>query len=148
MAKKYDNDKGFLIIEMSFDEAILCNFGCELSENDHIIVCDNCNSKFDKNDNIYYFSVLNRAMCKECADDIIANQERYIEDIPYETKYYNYYAKKLNFIQNTTIADNYSSDTATLLDNMTDEELKEYFESLEADYWIDECKSNPDLMRF
>lgn len=32
------------------------------------------------------------------------------------------------------------------IDNMTDEELKEYFESLEADRWIDEYKNNPDLM--
>ncbi len=32
------------------------------------------------------------------------------------------------------------------IDDMTDEELKEYFESLEADYWIDEYKNNPDLM--
>ena len=30
MAKKYDNDKGFLVIEMNYDEAtILCNFGCQ-----------------------------------------------------------------------------------------------------------------------
>jgi hypothetical protein len=32
------------------------------------------------------------------------------------------------------------------IDDMTDEEAKEYFESLEADYWIDEYKNNPDLM--
>ena len=96
MAKKYDNNKGFLIIEMTFDEAAtICNFGCETSEG-NIIVCDNCNNKFDSNDKIYYFACLNRAFCKECTDDIIANQERYEEDIPYEERHYNYYAKKLN----------------------------------------------------
>ena len=35
---------------------------------------------------------------------------------------------------------------ATVLDNMTDEEAKEYFESLSADMWIDEYKNNPNLM--
>lgn len=97
MAKKYNNDKGFLIIEMSFDEAtLLCNFGCQVSEDNNIVVCDNCNNKFDKEDKIYYFAALNRAFCKECTDDIIANQKRYEDDIPYEVKHYNYYAKKLN----------------------------------------------------
>lgn len=97
MAKKYDNDKDFLIIEMSYDEAKdICNFGCSIDENSHIIVCDNCNNKFDKKDKIYYFAALNRAFCQECTDDIIANQERYEEDIPYEIKHYNYYAKLLN----------------------------------------------------
>jgi hypothetical protein len=96
MAKKYNNNKGFLIIEMTFNEAAtICNFGCEIPEC-NIIVCDNCNNKFDSNDKIYYFACLNRAFCKECTDDIIANQERYEEDIPYEVRHYNYYAKKLN----------------------------------------------------
>lgn len=34
----------------------------------------------------------------------------------------------------------------TGIDNMTDEEAKEYFDDLEADYWINEYKSNHDLM--
>ena len=96
MAKKYDNDKGFLIIEMSFDEAdLICNFGFSINEKTKI-VCDNCNNQFDDNDKIYYFAVLNRALCKECTDDIINNQDRYPEDIPYEIRHYNYYAEKLN----------------------------------------------------
>ena len=41
-----------------------------------------------------------------------------------------------------TITDDYSfGTTATMLDNMTDEEAKDYFESLESDYWIEEYKS-------
>lgn len=88
MAKKYDNDKGFLIIEMSFDEATVnCGFG---------IICDNCNGLLVDEETVYYFAALNRLFCKECTDDIIANQDRYDEDIPYEVKHYNYYAKKLN----------------------------------------------------
>ena len=97
MATQYKNDKGFLIIEMSYDEStILCNFGTEVAEDEYFVVCDNCNNKFDENDKIYYFAALNRAFCKECTDDIIANQERYKEDIPYEKRHYNYYAKILN----------------------------------------------------
>lgn len=88
MAKKYNNDKGFLIIEMSIPEAIVnCNFG---------MVCDNCNELLVDEESVYYFAALNRLFCKECTDDIIANQERYEEDIPYEVRHYNYYAKKLN----------------------------------------------------
>ena len=97
MAKKYDNNKGFLVIEMSFDEAtILCNFGCEISEDNYIVVCDTCNNKFDSNDKIYYIAVLNRALCKECCDDFINNIDKSDEDIPYEVRHYNYYAKILN----------------------------------------------------
>lgn len=45
-----------------------------------------------------------------------------------------------------TITDNYDfGTTATALNNMSDEEAKVYFESLQADYWIDEYKNNPDL---
>ena len=36
--------------------------------------------------------------------------------------------------------------TDEMLDNMTDEETKEYFADSEADYWIDEHKNNPNLM--
>ena len=97
MASQYKNDKGFLVIEMSYDEAtILCNFGCQTSEDTYFVVCDNCNNRLTEEDKIYYFAALNRAFCKECTDDIIANQERYDEDIDYEKRHYNYYAEKLN----------------------------------------------------
>lgn len=33
-----------------------------------------------------------------------------------------------------------------IINNMSDEDQKEYFESLEADYWINEYKNNHDLM--
>ena len=43
--------------------------------------------------------------------------------------------------------DNYNFGTiAEVLDNMTDEEAKEYFESLSADMWIDEYKNEASLM--
>lgn len=88
MAKKYNNNKGFLVIEMSIPEATIdCNFG---------IVCDNCNELLVGEESVYYFAALNRLFCKECTDDIIANQKRYKDDILYEIKHYNYYAEKLN----------------------------------------------------
>lgn len=95
MAKKYENNKGFLIIEMSYKEAAnKCNFGIDVGKG-KAIVCDTCNELFPIEDNIYYVACINRALCKECCDDFIDNIDRYKEDIPYEKRHYNYYAKKL-----------------------------------------------------
>ena len=97
MAKKYDNDKGFLIIEMTYDEAtILCNFGCQTSEDSYFVVCDTCNNRLTNNDKIYYVAVINRALCFDCCNDFIKGCDRHPDDIPYEERHYNYYAKKLN----------------------------------------------------
>ena len=101
MAKKYENDKGFLIIEMDYNEAKdKCDFGIDILDKDtglvdrHIILCDSCNDIMK--DNIYYVAVINRALCKECCDDFISGVDRYEEDIPYEVRHYNYYVEKLN----------------------------------------------------
>lgn len=114
MAKKYENDKGFLIIEMSYKEAKdICNFGYGRE-----IVCDNCNSLFNENDNIYYFAVLNRAMCKECIDDIVKNQHRYKQDIVYEVRHYNCYAKVLNLKE----------------ESINENDIKDYIDNSESEY--------------
>lgn len=95
MAKKYDNYKGFLVIEMSYTEAAnICGFGIDVGKS-KIIVCDTCNEVFPEEDNIYYVAAINRALCKECCDDFINNIDRYDEGIPYEKSHYNHYAKKL-----------------------------------------------------
>ena len=101
MAKKYNNDKDFLVIEMSYEEARdICGFGIDFVDKetglvyDHKLVCDTCNNSVT--DNVYYVAAINRALCKECCDDIINNQDRYDEDIPYEVRHYNFYAEKLN----------------------------------------------------
>ena len=96
MAQRYNNDKGFLIIEMDCLEAsMICNFGIDKGRLAKIIHCDNCNIEVDAFEDVYYFAVLNRLICKECCDDIIDNLEKHSEDAEYEKSRYNYYAEKL-----------------------------------------------------
>lgn len=92
MAKRYDNDKGFLIIQLDPLEAMVNRIGDR---------CDNCNNTIDPFEedgfgDIYYIAAINRAVCKRCCDDFIKNMNRNSEDIPYEKRHYNYYADKLN----------------------------------------------------
>ena len=93
MAKKYDNDKGFLIIQMELLEAlVVCGIGN---------ICDNCNNEIDVFEedgfgDIYYVAAINRAVCKKCCDDFIKGYDKHSEDESFEKRHYNYYAKKLN----------------------------------------------------
>ena len=77
MAKKIKNEKGFLIIELTLDEARnKCKFGY-----DNELICDQCNKLIeDDNEIIYFIAVLNMAFCKECYEDFIAEFEHYEED--------------------------------------------------------------------
>lgn len=88
MAKQYQNDKGFLIIEMNPTEAKQIGFGpqegCE---------CMHCNNIIK--DNIYYIACLNDVMDKECLDNWYEDAIRYKEDIPYEEIYYNRIRRRL-----------------------------------------------------
>lgn len=46
-----------------------------------------------------------------------------------------------------TISNDYDFNTTmTMLNSMTDEEAKEYFDDLQAEYWIEEYKNNSYLM--
>lgn len=101
MAKRYKNDKDFLIIEMSYKEASqLYGFGTNIIDEEtglvveHIVKCDTCNNKII--DNIYYVAAINSALCKECCDDFINGYDKNPEDEIYEKRHYNYYAKQLN----------------------------------------------------
>lgn len=89
MAKKIENDKGFLIIEMDYLEAT--NNAC--FGFDGTIVCDQCNDIIDEK--CYYIAIINRAFCKKCCDKFISTSKRYKEDIAYEKRHYNFYAEKL-----------------------------------------------------
>ena len=94
MAKKYDNNKGFLVIEMSIREAaFICNFGGITPSGIPVIIDDNTNEVI--RGNVYYVAVLNRAFSKEEYDKWYKNATRYKEDIPYEERYFNYYAERL-----------------------------------------------------
>lgn len=94
MARRVQNNKGFLIIEMTPKEAIeICGFGwCGA------LVCDDCNTPINNNNYIYYIAVLSRVFCKECYEDWASTATRYDEDIDYETEKFEYYAKLLNLI--------------------------------------------------
>lgn len=95
MAKKYDNNKGFLVIEMSIKEAAFgCNFGIITPSGIPMIIDDNTNEIIQGN--VYYVAVLNRAFSKEGYDEWYKNATRYKEDIPYEERYFNYYAERLS----------------------------------------------------
>lgn len=92
MAKKIENDKEFLIIELTLDEAInKCMFGYG-----NELVCDQCNKLIeDKDEVIYYIAVLNMAFCKECYEDFISEVEHYKEDEDFEKEQYNVVAELL-----------------------------------------------------
>lgn len=70
MAAKFENNKGFLIIEMTPEEAInKCVFGY-IDKHQHIdlLVCDNCGDKITYHNKVYYVAVLNRLLCKDCCE--------------------------------------------------------------------------------
>lgn len=95
MAKRYYNNKGFLVIEMSIREAaFICNFGYIIPNGIPVIIDDNTNEVI--RGNVYYVTALNRVFGKEGYKDWYENATRYEEDIPYEEKHFNYYAKKLS----------------------------------------------------
>ena len=89
MAKKFENKKGFLIIEMSIKEADSIGFGFEGGA----CICLGCNNICIQN--VYYVAVLNETMCEDCVKDFIENSTRYEEDIPYEERNYKHYSNQL-----------------------------------------------------
>lgn len=91
MAKQYQNDKGFLIIEMLPYEAELIGFG--LREG---CVCMHCNNIIKNN--IYYIACLNDVMDKECLDEWYENAIRYKEDIPYEQRHFDNVMRMLQYV--------------------------------------------------
>lgn len=94
MARRIENNKGFLIIEMTPEEAIdICGFGCYEE-----LICDDCNERLNDYECVYYIPVLSSVFCKQCYIDWVNYATRYDEDIEYETKQFNHYAKLLNII--------------------------------------------------
>lgn len=84
MAKKIDNEKGFLVIEVSASECAEVFGGMG--------ICDSCNS-FDLKG--YYIAVLNCWYCQKCYKEWIERAKRYNEDIEIEERNYKYYSNLL-----------------------------------------------------
>lgn len=98
MATIITNNKQFKIIKLNSDEAIkLCKFGIIFND-EELLICDNCNDLIVEEKELYYVACMNRLFCKKCYENWYATAIRYKEDIPYEEKYFNTYAKLLNLI--------------------------------------------------
>ncbi|MDR2928229.1 MAG: hypothetical protein LBV41_08545 [Cytophagaceae bacterium] len=78
MAKKVENSKGFLVLEVSAIEVNECFGGYG--------ICDYCNSD-DRSG--YYIAVLNSWYCPKCYKEWIQRAKRYAGDIHIEERNYN-----------------------------------------------------------
>ena len=96
MAKKYNNNKGFLIIEMTGAEASNLGFGIEITGCLNYIVCGTCNTSIEHK-KIFYVAGINEVLCEDCVDDYIKNMNHYIDDdsLKYEINHFNIIAQKL-----------------------------------------------------
>lgn len=82
MAKKVDNSKGFLVIEVSAAELFAKAGGYG--------ICDYCNTPAEKG---YYIAALNKWYCPECYAEFCKRAKRYHEDIETEKSNYEVYSK-------------------------------------------------------
>lgn len=82
MAKKVENPKGFLVIEVSAAElfAKVGGYG----------ICDYCNTPAEKG---YYIAVLNKWYCPDCYAEFCNRAKYYQEDAVTEKESYEVYAK-------------------------------------------------------
>lgn len=85
MAKKIENKKGFLVLEISRDELI-----DKLGEYGSTGICDYCASTPKIG---YYIAVLNQWYCPKCYEDFIRTGKRYEEDVPFERKNFDLYCQ-------------------------------------------------------
>lgn len=86
MAKKFPNNKNFLIIEMPWKEyvAITDTFGC----------CDCC-GEYDSEMVFYYVAVVNAFFCKKCFDAYYNGAKHYNVDLQKERQNWNNVIMKL-----------------------------------------------------
>lgn len=91
MAEIVKNDKGFKILKLNSEDCDKVGFGP---------VCDNCNNWLFDEDVRYYVPVLNRLFCESCYDEWYQNATRYIEDVEYEIRYFNFYCHALEIDNN------------------------------------------------
>ena len=94
MASKVKNDKGFLVIKMSLDEAVnVCGFGYTEGGETYLI---DANTNDFIGDTVYYVAILNDIFGEESYKEWYDSAEYYEEDAYYETEQYLYYKRKLN----------------------------------------------------
>lgn len=94
MASKVKNDKGFLVIKMSLDEAVnVCGFG--YTEGGETYLIDANTNDFIGN-TVYYVAALNDIFGEESYKEWYDSATYYEEDAYYENKHYEYYKQKLN----------------------------------------------------
>lgn len=89
MARKVENKKDFLVIEITWEEAQQLGFGIPEG-----CICMKCNNIIDHN-KIYYVAVLNDTMCEDCFNKWLETAKNYPEDREIEAKNFNYYCTKL-----------------------------------------------------
>ena len=96
MAKVYKNDKNFLIIEMTGEEASSLDFGIKIPGCLNTILCGGCNENIE-DEKICYIAGINEVMCEECTADYIKNMSHYTDDdsLKYEISHFNIIAQKL-----------------------------------------------------
>lgn len=88
MAKKEENEKGFLVIKTeSLSEALM------LAGPGGRAVCDCCNKSSFVG---YYIAVLNDWYCERCYEEWLYLAKRYVEDIEIEVRNYAKYSNLLN----------------------------------------------------
>ena len=96
MAKVYENDKKFLILEINYTEATKLNFGIKIAPEANMCICGSCNNICPEN-KIYYVACINETLCKDCVDDYVKNMTHYKDEdsITYELKHFSHYANRL-----------------------------------------------------
>ena len=96
MAKVYENDKKFLILEIDDKEATKLNFGVPITNESNMCICGSCNNVCPDS-KIYYIACINETLCKDCVDDYIKNMTHYKDkdSITYELKHFSHYANLL-----------------------------------------------------
>lgn len=88
MAKKVENEKGFLIIEMTIQEAVAC-----------LDCFGECNLCGDSVESGYYVAVIDQFYCETCYRAFIGGASRYRSDIGTERQRYIRVRRKLEDLE-------------------------------------------------
>lgn len=121
MAKVYKNDKNFLVIQMTGEEASSIDFGFPVPGNLNEILCASCNKEI-QHEEIFYIAAINDVACKDCADDMLKNMTHYTDypDLKYEINHFNIISDKLGMQEKATRT---PKGSIILIDKDTNEEI-------------------------